>query len=154
VTHDEKTGQQKPGAKIIKSRVASLDLYNPRFPLDCRISINLEIPYEGDVESLPAGSVRHKDRLSYTQSHYQIDLTQVTHKPAVRSLTSTVEISKLILLQPEKEHELEIEVSAAAVRDQGKRAEHNEPNRYIELVEGLLNNVRVLTRSLGEYDTR
>ncbi len=82
VTHDQKTGQLL--AKIIKARVADLDLYNPRFPLDCRISVNLEMTYEGDVGALiPATESsripdRNKDRLSYTQSHYQIDLTQVT----------------------------------------------------------------------------
>jgi polynucleotide 5'-triphosphatase len=81
VTHDQKTGQLL--AKIIKARVADMDLYNPRFPLDCRISVNLEMRYDGDVEALIAGATtrmpdRNKDRLSYTQSHYQIDLTQVT----------------------------------------------------------------------------
>lgn len=82
MTHDQKTGQLL--AKIIKTRVADLDLYNPRFPLDCRISVNLEMRYDGDMESLIATADtsrmpdRKKDRLSYTQSHYQIDLTQVT----------------------------------------------------------------------------
>jgi polynucleotide 5'-triphosphatase len=82
VSHDQKTGQLL--AKIIKTRVADLDIYFPRNPLDCRISINLEMPYDGDLESLVASAVstrvpdRNKDRLSYTQSHYQIDLTQVT----------------------------------------------------------------------------
>lgn len=83
VTHDQKTGQQL--AKIIKARVADLDVHNPRFPLDCRISVNLEMRYDGDIESLISSSEassripdRNKDRLSYTQSHYQIDLTQVT----------------------------------------------------------------------------
>lgn len=82
VTHDQKTGQLL--AKIIKARVADLDLYIPRCPLDCRISVNLEMRYDGDVDSLiqsadsPRMPDRNKDRLSYTQSHYQIDLTQVT----------------------------------------------------------------------------
>lgn len=48
----------------------------------------------------------------------------------------------------EKEHELEIEISAAAVRDQGQRAARNEPNEYLSLVEGMIDNVRVLQRNV------
>jgi polynucleotide 5'-triphosphatase len=71
-------------AKIIKARIADIDIYNPQSPLDCRISINFEMRYDGDVEELKAISIdsripdRNKDRLSYKQSHYQVDLTQVT----------------------------------------------------------------------------
>jgi polynucleotide 5'-triphosphatase len=82
VTHDQRTGQEL--AKIIKARVADLDIYNPGAPLDCRISINMEMRYDGEVEGLPMSGDpssrtpdRNKDRLSYTQSHYQVDLTQV-----------------------------------------------------------------------------
>lgn len=67
-------------AKIIKVRVADLEILNPGSPLDCRISINLEMRYDGDLQDLvqTAGSPdRIKDRLSYKQSHYQVDLTQI-----------------------------------------------------------------------------
>lgn len=76
-------------AKIIKARIADIDIYNPQSPLDCRISINFEMRYDGDVEELKAISIdnripdRNKDRLSYKQSHYQVDLTQVTHLTSV-----------------------------------------------------------------------
>lgn len=82
VTHDQKTGQIL--AKIIKVRIADMSIHFPRQPLDCRISINFEMKYDGDVESIieQSQSERHndrtKDRLSYTHGHYQIDLTQVT----------------------------------------------------------------------------
>jgi polynucleotide 5'-triphosphatase len=82
VSHDQKTGQLL--AKIIKSRIADLHIYNPLCSLDCRISVNMEMKYDGDIESLigsadtPRHPDRNKDRLSYTHSHYQIDLTQVT----------------------------------------------------------------------------
>jgi polynucleotide 5'-triphosphatase len=82
VTRDQRSGELL--AKIIKARVADLDIYNPQSLLDCRISVNLEMRYDGDVESLISSSEsvrmpdRNKDRLSYTHSHYQIDLTQVT----------------------------------------------------------------------------
>jgi polynucleotide 5'-triphosphatase len=82
VSHDQKTGQVL--AKIIKTRVQDLDIYIPSSPLDCRISVNLEMKYDGDIEALGRGvdkqgqPDRLKDRLSYTHSNYQIDLTQVT----------------------------------------------------------------------------
>lgn len=83
VSHEQKTN--KVLAKIIKARIVDLDIFNPQAALDCRISINLEMRYDGDVEDLIAASTgdnqspdRNKDRLSYTQGHYQVDLTQVT----------------------------------------------------------------------------
>ena len=51
----------------------------------------------------------------------------------------------------EKEHELEIEVSAAAVRDQGTRAMTGQPHQYAALIEGLMDNVRVLTRAVPDH---
>ena len=79
VTHDKRTGKEL--AKIIKARVEDLDIYMPRQTLDCRISVNLEMRYDGHMEALAPASEqmeRSKDRLSYNQSQYQIDLTQVT----------------------------------------------------------------------------
>jgi polynucleotide 5'-triphosphatase len=82
VSHDQKTGEVL--ARIIKTRVQDLDIYIPSSPLDCRISVNLEMKYDGDIEALSRGvdkqsrPDRSKDRLSYTHSNYQIDLTQVT----------------------------------------------------------------------------
>lgn len=48
----------------------------------------------------------------------------------------------------DKEHELEIEVSTPAIRDQGMKAASGEANEYISLVEGLIDNVRVLSRAV------
>lgn len=87
VTHDKKTNQIL--AKIIKARIVDLDIHNPQWPLDCRISINFEMKYDGDIEDIIAAGIgeripdRSKDRLSYTQSYYQIDLTQVTQVTSV-----------------------------------------------------------------------
>jgi hypothetical protein len=86
LTYDQKTGEHL--ATIVKARVADIDLCMPHCPLDCRISVNLEMNWEGPLQELenladtagPNGPPdRRKDRLSYTQGHYQIDLTQVTH---------------------------------------------------------------------------
>ncbi|KAL2061189.1 hypothetical protein VTL71DRAFT_7462 [Oculimacula yallundae] len=136
VTHDQKTGQ--PLAKIIKARIIDLDIYSPLTPLDCRISINFEMRFDGDIQELgeKSGADRNKDRLSYTQSMYQIDLTQVSQQVTVNGG-----------VQHSKEHELEIELLTAAVRDQGQKAAAGEPNEYLSLVEGFLDNMRVLSRN-------
>ncbi|KAE9367039.1 mRNA triphosphatase CET1 [Stipitochalara longipes BDJ] len=141
VTHDQKTNQVL--AKIIKARINDLDIYNPQSPLDCRISINLEMRYDGDIEDIIAAGIgeripdRSKDRLSYTQSFYQIDLTQVTQVTSVNGQNRV-----------DKEHELEIELSTAAVMEQGRKAASNEPNEYLALVGGLIDNMRVLSRNV------
>ncbi|OIW22704.1 mRNA triphosphatase CET1 [Coniochaeta ligniaria NRRL 30616] len=95
VTYDQTTG--KVIAMIIKARVADLDLYIPTCAFDCRISVNLEMDWDGSLEELEREAVSHdaspdrrKDRLSYTQSHYQIDLTQVTHTVAGLHVSSSL----------------------------------------------------------------
>lgn len=134
ISHDQKTGQVL--AAIIKTRVKDLDIFMPSSPLDCRISVNLEMRYDGDIEALTRGvdkqnqPDRLKDRLSYTQSHYQIDLTQVTSTAG------------------EKEHELEIEIDTRVLVEQGLRVKSGQPHRYDSLVEGLMNNIHVLTKEL------
>ena len=100
ITHDQKTGE--PLAKIIKARIIDLDIYSPMTPLDCRISINFEMRFDGDVQDLgeKTSSDRNKDRLSYTQSMYQIDLTQVTQSSSVNVSTNLylITLSKTPLL--------------------------------------------------------
>lgn len=145
-------------AKIIKARIADIDIYNPQFPLDCRISINFEMQYDGNVEELKAISIdnripdRNKDRLSYKQSHYQIDLTQVTQATSVNVSAHVYTWSFPNVVQgvnrTDKEHELEIELSTAAIMEQGRRAATGEPNEYVSLVEGFLDNMRVLARAV------
>lgn len=86
LTYDQKTKEVL--GKIIKARVADIDLHLPGCPMDCRLSINLEMDWDGSVqelEQLAASQAdrqpdRNKDRLSYTHGHYQIDLTQVTQQ--------------------------------------------------------------------------
>jgi hypothetical protein len=98
VTHDQKSNQVL--AKIIKARITDLDIYNPQSKLDCRISINFEMKYDGDIEDIIAAGVgeripdRNKDRLSYTQSHYQIDLTQVTQTTSVNVSSPSIKLSR------------------------------------------------------------
>jgi polynucleotide 5'-triphosphatase len=62
-------------------------------------------------------------------------------KPSETTLTSVQGVNRT-----EKEHELEIEVSTAAIQDQGQRAASGQAEGYLALVEGFLDNYRVLSR--------
>lgn len=164
VTYDQKTGQVLN--KIVKARVADIDIHMPANPMDCRLSINLEMNWDGPVEELEQlspsqldkSSDRQKDRLSYTQGHYQIDLTQVTLSnpaPGVGSSFATsrgnAEFSNQTAQRTDKEHELEIELHPPIVLDQGAKAMNGAPHKYQELIEGFLDNVRVLARKAREF---
>lgn len=91
----------QPVAQIIKVKVADLHIYFPQCDLDCRISVNVEVDYEGPVEGSDqiaqegSGSRgdradRHKDRLSYKQGLYKVDLTQVTQPDAGGSVRKVI----------------------------------------------------------------
>ena len=143
VTYDKKTNAVL--AKIVKARVGDLNIFFPDAPLDCRLSVNLEMAWDGTVDELEALVAtmtreqppdREKDRLSYTQGHYQIDLTQVTYKVQ----------GPQKMEREEKEHELEIELAPGVLIEQGRRARNGDAHAYPELVEGLVDNVRILAR--------
>ena len=83
ITTDQKTGKEL--AKILKVRVSDIEIYSPQTPFDWRVSVSLEVSYEGPMRDLVESTEkpgkrpdRNKDRVSYRHSHYQIDLTQVT----------------------------------------------------------------------------
>jgi hypothetical protein len=133
VTIDQKTG--KVINKIIKTRIADLNVYSPKTAFDWRVSANIEMPYPGDIDGLQpssdrGGGDRNKDRLSYRHLAYQIDLTQVTDNTA------------------RKEHELEVEVSGQEIIRHGNLAREKKPNAYEYLVRGFVDNVRVLIRAI------
>ncbi|KAJ5326975.1 hypothetical protein MYU51_008137 [Penicillium brevicompactum] len=144
VTTDQRTGEVL--AKIVKCRVADLDVCSPRTTVDWRVSVNLEMEYTGDISNLPVidpavtkggRGDRNKDRMSYRHLAYQVDLTQVAKSD-----------------QPgrnEFEHELEIEMSAAELRRQGQLAIAGDPqNQYEDLVKGFVDNIRVLARAVPQ----
>ncbi|KAJ5757974.1 uncharacterized protein N7511_006668 [Penicillium nucicola] len=139
VTTDQRTGEVL--AKIVKCRVADIDVCSPRTTVDWRVSVNLEMEYPGDVSTLTMVDVagrgeRNKDRMSYSHLAYQVDLTQVAKSEQ----------------QPDKnefEHELEVEVSAAEIRRQGQLAMAGDPkNQYEDLVKGFVDNIRLLARAV------
>ncbi|KAI0179074.1 mRNA triphosphatase CET1 [Hypoxylon sp. FL1284] len=147
VTHDQKTGNVL--AKIVKARVADMNIHFPHLALDCRVSINIEWDWDGTAEEIERYQIpnkerppdRIKDRLSYKHGFYQIDLTQVTQGQP----TSGGQPPQPHPATP-KEHELEVELESRALIDHGRMLLRKEPNRYEYLVEGLVNNMRLLAR--------
>ena len=92
ITTDQKTG--KVLAKIIKARVADIDIYSPNTLFDWRISVNVEMDYKGELTDLVEPQTRdgkqadrNKDRMSYKHLAYQIDLTQVTPAEVIKTLS-------------------------------------------------------------------
>ena len=160
ITTEQKTGKEI--AKIIKTRVADIDIYSPRTAFDWRVSVNVEMNFDGDMKDLVEvdrrdgkRADRNKDRMSYKHLAYQIDLTQVTPAEVSKTLhLHTTPRLKQFNLTPmiqamsktDKEHELEVEVSSDEVRRQGLLARSGQVNQYEELITGFVNNVRVLAR--------
>jgi polynucleotide 5'-triphosphatase len=121
-------------ARIVKIRLADLDIHYPMSPFDCRISINIEVDMHRpgmDPKAIVEGGdakfgERKKDRLSYTHSVYSVDLTQVKGADG------------------RKIHELEIEVDAIKLREQAEREGAGQPSGFGDMVQGLVNNIFTL----------
>jgi hypothetical protein len=126
-------------AKIIKQRIANLEISSPQTEWDYRIGINLEIEYPGPVENLPPvvergqtpeSMRRMKDRVSYSYNKaYQVDLTQVSQGA-------------------NKNHELELEVDAGMLIQAATNIQQGLPSDFESLVTGMMNNLRVLSREI------
>ncbi|KAK7518855.1 mRNA capping enzyme beta chain [Phyllosticta citriasiana] len=132
ITRDQVTHKMK--ARILKARVADLDIHSPREPFDCRISVNIELEVSEEVSLLEAKDeiARLKDRLSYKHQHTQIDLTQVKKDDGIG----------------EKVHELEVEIETSALIHQGLLTRSNSPDAcYEELVKSFVSNIRLLSRA-------
>ncbi|KAI4247965.1 MAG: hypothetical protein LQ352_006031 [Teloschistes flavicans] len=142
VTTDQKTGKEI--AKVVKIRVSDIEIYSPSNVFDWRVSVSLEVNYDGDIRDLVESTEgkdrrrpdRNKDRVSYKHSHYQIDLTQVKIGESNSKM--------------EKEHELEVEISSQTIREQGQLAMQKQENKYMELIKGFIDNVRTLVRHCKE----
>ncbi|PNS21946.1 hypothetical protein CAC42_544 [Sphaceloma murrayae] len=129
-------------AKIVKLRLADLDIYCPEHPFDIRLSVNIEIDFQGrtdvdhdllsePVEKKDTNPDRFKNRVSYKHLLYQIDLTQVTNDAAGKG---------------SKTHELEVEVNAEELRRQAVELQQGRENAFEAVVEGLINNIMLLAR--------
>ncbi|GAB7357148.1 hypothetical protein MBLNU459_g8141t1 [Dothideomycetes sp. NU459] len=144
-THNSrpKAGENALLAKIVKIRLADLDILSPFTDFDCRISMNIEVDMLNRPDIDPSLIVepaererdgqgeRLKDRVSYKHLAYSVDLTQV------------------ILQNGEKCHELEIEVDAVKLREHAVKATEGQVNAYGDLIEGLVNNVLLLAKVRG-----
>ena len=137
VSKDAKTGEVI--RKLIKLRVANLEISSPQTEWDYRIGINLEINYPGPIEELQPSieegkslrdMQRQKDRMSYSWlAAYQIDLTQVVQGPS-------------------KNHELELELDSKALLEEADKVRTKGTNAFEPLINGMLNNLRVLSREI------
>jgi polynucleotide 5'-triphosphatase len=137
VSRDQKTGEVV--AAIIKHKVNNLEISSPQTEWDYRIGINIEINFPGPLDGLSEvvetgkgveAMKRYKDRVSYSyRDAYQIDLTQVTQ-------------------DSQKIHELELELESDALLQHGDRVRSQQPNEYESLINGMINNLRVLSREI------
>jgi len=138
VTRDPKD-PTKPPTALIKLRIENLEICSPQTEWDYRIGVNLEIKYPGPVDGLtPVTEVgrdaesmkRYKDRVSYSWLEaFQIDLTQVSSGGT-------------------KNHELEFELNSDILLQNGDCVRHQQPNSFESLVNGMMNNLRVLSREI------
>ena len=147
VTRNQKTGMVE--RVVEKTRVADMNIMSPKRCFDWRISVSLEnqglsFPLSSLTRSLTGGilaqqpqdrgdNLRYKDRISYSHQLLQVDLTQVSSSgPGIDPLT----------------HELEIEFRDARVllHEAAKEA-RGEPNKYLEMVQIFLNNIRTFSSS-------
>ena len=133
-TIDQTTGAL--GKQIIKLRIADLEVYNPRSHFDYRVSLSLEVPWDGEPDHLvpPRDNDRDrkKDRISYRHMTNQVDLTQITYYGSSK-----------------KEHELEVEISPGSIETELALLVDRQENNYEALVSSFINNVRLLCREAG-----
>ncbi|RIA97112.1 mRNA triphosphatase CET1 [Glomus cerebriforme] len=131
VTRDRKTGEIVEGGIVQKVRIADLNIYSPNTKLDYRISVNAEIPKK--MPEGPHSFERNKDRLSYTHQIVKVDLTQVkVTDGGSQDLT----------------HELEVEfIDPRILLEEKLKIENRQENRYVEIVEHFLNNIRMLAKN-------
>ena len=155
MTRDQKDPTTTTKVRAVeKIRVADMNVYSPKRLFDWRVSVSLEIPSgcffvslryarelreadlpdphppapvpEGALTSTPA-RVRYKDRISYSHQLCQVDLTKVQTGSPMAPPT----------------HELEVEIrNAKQLLEEAAKDQRGEENRYLEMVQVLLNNIR------------
>ncbi|KAG0240314.1 CYTH-like domain-containing protein [Mortierella sp. GBAus27b] len=146
VTRDQKTNEVIPNGIVQKERIADLDIYSPRNTFDYRISVSTEVPVLH-----PQGEPRFeriKDRISYRQNNFKIDLTQVKNStksngPSISSQMRPMQNNN----NQELTHELEIEFvhPEELAREREIRMKRGpQPDRFIDVVGLFVNNIRGL----------
>lgn len=98
---------------------------------------------------------RKKDRLSYNHGGITFDLTQV--KGAAVSPILTLYIVFLLTVpkcqgENEVRHELELEImDTAKLARECEKMDRREKSEYLQIIETLVNNVRILSRKALRY---
>ena len=120
--------------QIIKIRIADLEVYNPNTPFDYRISLSLEIDWDGEDSHLikrgENDQDRQKDRISYRHMYDQMDLTQVSYSGSSK-----------------KEHELEVEIYDGQIEHELDLLRNRQESNYEDLIRTFINDVRLLCRA-------
>ncbi|PVV02825.1 hypothetical protein BB560_002711 [Smittium megazygosporum] len=134
VTFDKKTNKRL--FSLSKQKIKSLDIYSPKTNLDFRISVNQENKIEAP-ENLNLLFKREKDRISYRQDLFSFDLTKVESENVNQPAHN-----------PKTTYELEIEIAdIPTLAEEAKKAKKQLPNRFNEIVQCFINNIRVLAKS-------
>ncbi|KAK4698398.1 polynucleotide 5'-triphosphatase, partial [Phenoliferia sp. Uapishka_3] len=129
VTTDQKDGKEL--RVVEKMRVADMNVLSPKRGFDFRISVNTEVPVQSPPSDSTPNMIRKKDRISYSHQLFQVDLTQVTQGSGGPVM-----------------HELEIEFkNARLLLTEARKETQGQENRYLEMVQCFLNNIRMLIRN-------
>ncbi|POY72214.1 hypothetical protein BMF94_4720 [Rhodotorula taiwanensis] len=132
VTRDQKDPTKVKAVE--KVRVADMNIFSPKRLFDWRISVSLEVPTPVP-DTPPSGRSRYKDRISYSHQLCQVDLTKVQSGSPTAPAT----------------HELEVEIrNAKQLLEEAAKDQRGEENRYLDMVQILLNNIRMLIRNASE----
>ncbi|KAI8895904.1 CYTH-like domain-containing protein, partial [Globomyces pollinis-pini] len=116
---------------ILKTKVENLEIYMPNSQLDCRISVNIETQLTLPEELKSPDFERQKDRVSYSLSPFQIDLTQVKS-----NANGTDDVM----------HELEIELTDINEFTNDIQLEGPPSKRVLDTIDAFMNNIRILSR--------
>ncbi|GAA5974638.1 hypothetical protein JCM11641_007035 [Rhodosporidiobolus odoratus] len=142
VTTNQKDRSRRKAVE--KVRVADMNIFSPKRMFDWRVSVSLENP--APIPDTPPTHTRYKDRISYTHQLFTVDLTQVTSAQAASQNPNRPQAP-----QAPPTHELEIEYrNARPLLEEAAKEQRGEENRYLDMVQGLLNNVRMLIRNASE----
>ncbi|BGP58549.1 hypothetical protein JCM8202_001213 [Rhodotorula sphaerocarpa] len=135
VTRDQKDPSKVRAVQ--KVRVADMNIHSPKRLFDFRVSVSLEIPTPVPPTALsgPPARSRYKDRISYSHQLCQVDLTKVQTGSPTAAPT----------------HELEVEIrNARQLLEEAAKDQRGEENRYLDMVQILLNNIRMLIRNASD----
>uniref|UniRef100_D8PXD9 mRNA-capping enzyme subunit beta n=1 Tax=Schizophyllum commune (strain H4-8 / FGSC 9210) TaxID=578458 RepID=D8PXD9_SCHCM len=138
VTRDEKADNRVVEC-VRKIKLANLEIYCPKWPVDWRVTVSLECPVPLPDE--PAVHTRRKDRLSYKHEEFSVDLTQVHATEG--GATKLCHELELEILRPE------LIMSLAAKRGDPKASEV-ERSGFNELIRVFVNNARILVKNACE----